>query len=297
MSNQKSRKWLLTINNPLEHGYSHEQIKKNMLEIKTEYWCMCDEVGEGGTPHTHIYLAATNAILFTTLQKRFRGAHFDAAKGTHQQNRDYVRKEGKYLDSEKKETNLPDTFEEFGVMPIERVVKSKFSDELYEMIKADKSNYEILECFPSAMSKLNQIEQVRQTLRSEKYANQFRPLEVWYIFGESGVGKTRSVMEKYGYSNVYRIPNYQHPFDQYSGQDVILFDEFRSSLPISEMLQYLDGYPVHLPCRYNNKIACYTKVYIISNIPLDEQYKTTQADQPETWKALLRRIQHIEKFK
>ena len=107
------RKWQITINNPMKHGLPHEQIKDNLSTLKSiEYWCMCDEIGEGGTPHTHIYLYAKNAIMFSTLQTRFRVAHLEMCKGTSLDNRDYIRKEGKYLDSDKKETNLPETFEE-----------------------------------------------------------------------------------------------------------------------------------------------------------------------------------------
>ena len=79
-------------------------------------------------------------------------------------------------------------------------------------------------------------------------------------------------MEKYGYQNVYRVTDYDHPFDSYKGQDVIVFEEFRSSLKIQDMLNYLDGYPCELPCRYNNKLACFTKVYIITNISFNQQY-------------------------
>ena len=42
------------------------------------------------------------------------------------------------------------------------------------------------------------------------------------------------------------------------------FDEFRSSLLIGDMLDYLDCYPLALPARYANRQACYETVYIIS---------------------------------
>ena len=102
------------------------------------------------------------------------------------------------------------------------------------------------------------------------------------------------VMEKYGYSAVYRVTDYSHPFDGYKGQDVIIFEEFRSSLSIGDMLNYLDGYPLELPCRYANKVACYTKVYMISNIPLEQQYRNVQVDNPETWNAFRRRIKQVQ---
>jgi hypothetical protein len=101
-------------------------------------------------------------------------------------------------------------------------------------------------------------------------------------------------MDKYGYSNVYQVTNYDHPFDGYKGQDIIIFEEFRSSLKIDDMLKYLDCYPLMLPCRYADKVACYTTVFLISNIPLEQQYPNVQLDNPETWAAFRRRIHHIQ---
>lgn len=92
------------------------------------------------------------------------------------------------------------------------------------------------------------------------------------------------------------ITNYEHPFDGYNGEDIILFDEYRSSLPIGDFLQYLDCYPCRLPARYHDKVACYTKIFIISNISLDKQYQNIQIEQPQTYNALIRRIDEITKF-
>ena len=291
MTEKKSRKYQLTFNNPLDHGFTHEIIKTTLASFPgMQYWCMCNEIGEQGTPHTHLYLYSPNAILFSTLQQRFMGAHIEAAKGSHRENRDYIRKEGRWLDDAKHETNLPETFEESGALPIERDMRELVSSEILSLIQSGSSNAEILVQYPSAMNRLQHVEAARQTLLEDRYSNQWRDLEVTYLWGKTGVGKTRSIMEKYGYSRVYRVTNYDHPFDDYKGQDVILFEEFRSSLPIQDMLKYLDGYPLMLPCRYNNKAACFTKVYLVSNIPLSAQYPNVQVSEPETYRAFCRRI-------
>ena len=291
LTQSKSRKHQLTFNNPVEHGFTHEVIKTTLASFPgMQYWCMCDEIGEQGTPHTHLYLYSPNAILFSTLQQRFLGAHIEAAKGSHRENRDYICKEGRWLDDAKHETNLPETFEESGALPIERDKRESISSEILSLIQSGSSNAEILVQYPSAMNRLQHIEAARQTLLEECYSNQWRDLEVTYLWGKTGVGKTRSIMEKYGYSRVYRVTNYDHPFDDYKGQDVILFEEFRSSLPIQDMLKYLDGYPLMLPCRYSNKAACFTKVYLVSNIPLSAQYPNVQVSEPETYRAFCRRI-------
>lgn len=257
---------------------------------------MCDEIGEQGTPHTHLYLYAKHAIEFTAIKTRFYGSHIEAAKGSHKENRDYIRKEGKWEETKKHETNLPDTFEESGELPPERTRRESFSEDVIHMIEDGATNAEILRNNPSTLTKLPHIERARQTLLEEKYRNTWRDVEVTYIFGPPGTGKTRSVMEKYGYANVFRVTNYNHPFDGYSGQDVILFDEFRSSLPVTEMLNYLDGYPLMLPCRYADKVACYTKAYLISNIPFNDQYPNIQVSEPDTFAAFQRRIHHIDEF-
>lgn len=74
---------------------------------------------------------------------------------------------------------------------------------------------------------------------------------------------------------------------------MILFEEFRDSIPYTEMLSYLDIYPVQLPCRYANKWACYTKVYIVSNVPLERQYLDIQYDVADSIEAFRRRIHRV----
>lgn len=276
------------------HEFTQAVIKNAISSFQNcVYWCICNEVGREGTPHTHVYLVFENAVMFSTIQKRFYGAHIEPAKGSNQENRDYVRKDGKWAESEKRETNLPETFEESGELPPEPEQRQKYNEAVLTMLQSGATNAEIIQELPTAINHLPHIERARQALLEERFRTTWRPLVVYYIWGETGIGKTRSVMEKYGYENVYRVTNYTHPFDQYQGQDVILFDEFRSSLPLSDMLTYLDGYPVMLPCRYADKVACFTKVYVVSNLAFEEQYPVMQLEQPASWAAFKRRFQSI----
>lgn len=132
------------------------------------------------------------------------------------------------------------------------------------MVEDGANDAEILRAFPSAMNHLPRIQQARQTLLEEKYKNDYRELHVVYIWGGAGVGKTRSIMERYGYENVFRVTNYSHPFDGYKGQKVILFDEFRSSLPLADMLNYLDG--LRLCCRAAMQIGLPTTIPCTSSV-------------------------------
>ncbi len=297
VKDSQSRKWQLTINNPVEKGFTHEKLNSILASMASViYYCMADEIGENQTYHTHVFLCGRSGIRFSTLKKQFEGAHFEMAKGTAEQNMQYVSKTGKWLNDRKRETCVDGTFEEYGEMPIERQGKRNDLDDLYGMIKDGLTNYEIMEQMPEALLNLDKIEMTRQTIIQEKYKNQWRDVQVEYIYGDTGSGKTRSIMEQYGYSNVFRVTDYLHPFDGYKNQDVVIFEEFRSSIRFTEMLTLIEGYPVELPCRYANKYACYTKVYIITNVPLSKQYPAVQLDESVSWLAFLRRIHKVKKY-
>lgn len=149
---------------------------------------------------------------------------------------------------------------------------------------------------PDYLLNLEKIERARQAVREQQYRNTFRKLKTTYIWGPTGVGKTRSVMEQYSYSGVYRVTDYIHPFDSYAGEEVLLLDEYGSNFKIRDLLNYLDGYPLNLPCRYTNRVACYNAVYIISNLCLSKQYTDIQFDSPATFAALLRRIHTVIQY-
>lgn len=299
----QSRKWQLTFNNPIENGYPHSRILALLQEFEgLEYACMCDEIGQEGTYHTHVYFKLATCRYFVNIQNKFGGAcHIENCRGRSDDNRAYVLKDGdkynkladgtyNYIDKDgniHKGYNISETFEEYGRCPDESQGKARDCDKIVELINAGASTLDIIEKVPSAINNLANIERIRSMNRDEKFVSQWRDVFVTYIYGESGAGKTRSVMDKYGYEAVYRINDYKHPFDGYEGQDVILFDEFRSSINISSMLNYLDGYPLKLPCRYFDRQACYTKVFIISNEPVQSQYCTCSASSRN---AFLRRI-------
>jgi len=54
--NGSSKKYLITINNPNEHGFDHETIKAILASLDLDYFIFGDEIGEKGTYHTHIFL-------------------------------------------------------------------------------------------------------------------------------------------------------------------------------------------------------------------------------------------------
>lgn len=288
----------LTINNPKEKDYTHncifEILKTNFKTLV--YACMADE--QGSMHHTHIFVAFSSRVRFSMIKRYFPEAHIEKCKGTISDNVNYIKKSGKWADDiSKQEKVIANTFEEYGQCPPDSKGVRNDLSELYQMIADGLTNAQILAVNQDYILQIDKLEKIRMILLTEKYKDTVRlDLEVIYISGATGTGKTKGVLESNGYSNVYRVTDYKHPFDNYNGQPVIAFDEFRSSLPIKEMLMFCDIYPIELPSRYTNKYACYNKVYIISNWELERQYKEIQKEDTETWEAFLRRIHKVKVY-
>lgn len=299
--NEQSRKYLLTINNPADCGLTHDKIKTLVQSLSPAYFCMADEIAATGTHHTHVFLYRPSPVRWHTVKNLFPTAHIEKAYGSVQENRDYIQKGGKWSDTDKAETTVTGSFEEFGHMPLPQSEKAPEMTVLLEDIAAGKTTSQIIRENPKLAFRVKEIDVLRQTLLSEKYAEQNRIVETQYLYGATGTGKTSGIYRRHDPRDIYRVTNYRNgrgvSFDDYHGQDVIVFEEFASQIPIEEMLNLLDIYPLMLPARYSDKVACYTKVYITSNLPLSRQYQAVQQYHPETWKAFLRRIRTFTEYR
>ena len=299
-NNTQGRKWLLVINNPAEAGLDHAKLTEILHRFSPSYFCMADEIATTGTYHTHIFFCAPSPVRFSTIKKRFPTAHIEKAYGTPKENRDYITKSGQWADTSKAETSVPDTFEEWGTLPADNEDKAPEMFQLMQALRSGKSTMEVIEEHPNLAFRIREIELLRQTILAEKYSVEKRKLDVTYLYGASGAGKTWGIFERHDPREICRITDYGGRngvrFDTYRYQDVLVFEEFHSQIPIDSMLNHLDIYPHTLPARYTDRTACYTKVYITSNIPLEEQYRDIQRYQLETWRAFLRRIHNVIEY-
>lgn len=297
MKDLQGRKFLLTINNPSEAGLTLAKIDETVKTLNPQYFCRCMERGEKGTEHYHIALFRPSPIRFSTLKRLFPTAHIERAGGSMTANRDYVQKGGKWEGTAKANTSIPDTFAEYGTLPDKVEEQGKKSALLLQAIKNGKSNAELLEEFPEYALRLQNIDVLRESLRREEMKNAVRELDVSYLYGATGTGKTRSIYDAHPPEDICRITTYPSNgvrFDSYHGQPVLVFEEFTSQIPLSDMLNYLDRYYLELPARYTDHIACYNTVYITSNLPLEDQYTH---EQNERRAAFYRRINHIVEFR
>ena len=170
--NFKSRSWFITINNPIDKGFTHKKIKEIIENCcsNTVYWCMSDEIGsKENTPHTHIYIIFRNPIGFNSMQNKFKGAHFDAVKGQPTQVRDYIMKSGKWEQHKKADTKIDGTYEEHGHCPKHNQGARTDLNYLYDQIQQGVSTSDIINENPKFMLRMTEIERVRQMLLFNKY--------------------------------------------------------------------------------------------------------------------------------
>lgn len=94
-----------------------------------------------------------------------------------------------------------------------------------------------------------------------------KKVEVIWIYGEAGTGKTRFAKELAGKQDkdYFITGSSRDPFQRYSGEDVIIYDEARpNDIPFSDLLRLLDPYgeDVSAPSRYYDKAICAACYYI-----------------------------------
>lgn len=264
-------------------------VKKYIEELEhIKYSIFQLEKGEKETEHIQAFINFTIGKRFNTIKTYFPSAHIEPVKGTSVQARDYC---------SKTDTKIGETYE-VGEFAEERS-RTDISN-FVDCVLNNMSDEELCKLYPSLYVKeINKISQIRNNLIFNKFSKEIRDVKVVYIWGAPRTGKTRYIMNKYGLGNYYSVDNYGYTaFDEYSGEDVIVFDEYDSQIDITYINKLLDMYPVKLRARYGNKMACYTKVYIVSNLSLSGQYIDIQKDVSKRvkYEAFVSRIDSIIKF-
>lgn len=288
------RNALITINMK-EKTITKEELETAVKLLDLDYFIGSLEKGEQGTLHWQCYLEKKTRLRFDQLHKNLFNCHIEVRKGTQQQAIDYIKKIGtKYDDGS--------TMGELIEIGLPNEEKSKSRNELEDvkdLILEENATYnDILLEFPNVIARYEKyVNQLLQYRAEKNFGKHIRSVTVYYIFGDSGTGKTKMIYDLYAYDDVYRVTDYNNgSFDKYRGQKVLVLDEFRSQFTISQMLSLLDIYPYELPCRYANKLACFTEIYIISNYSLSLQYANVQMEHLETWNAFKRRINWLMYF-
>ena len=115
-------------------------------------------------------------------------------------------------------------------------------------------------------------------------------LKVITIVGPTGIGKSYAVHDLFPDIYVVNMGNSGLWWDGYTGQQAVMFEEFKGQVQLQKMLQILDPYPLRLEIKGGLVPARFTTVFITSNYTPDKWYKNDDGARDEEMKALARRI-------
>lgn len=117
-------------------------------------------------------------------------------------------------------------------------------------------------------------------------ADKYRKIKHTVLWGGTGTGKTRKA---YQYGRTYKMAcgGGIKWWNGYEEQEHLLLDEFACQIPITQLLDLLQGYPVRLEIKGSFRYALWTEVHITSNINPANWYPNAN---PEHRRALFRRL-------
>lgn len=228
-----------------------------------------------GNTHWQAYIELFNSQRPSFLKKAWNDntLHHEMRRGTRDQARDYCKKEnnfkefGKWIKGQGHRTDL----EEIGLA----------------LTSGESTLTQIMENAPATFCQYRNGLKDLAALGTKKKTKKFRKLDVELITGPTGCGKTRYAMENAD----YRIQGTQLSWWQdYDGEEAICIDEYSNDVKITELLNLLDGYQLRLNVKGTHTYANWTKVYITTNLKIDEIHKEAK---PAHRDALFRRITKI----
>lgn len=279
----RARAWMLTLWE--DQGHTKEVIEAALEPYS--YIGQLEKAPETGKLHWQVYVEHSNQVRFETLAKKLPGGHFEARRGARAAAIRYVSKEDTFAG----ERILKGTFDidTPAMSGLETAVRSA-------VLVEGKTPAEVFLTVPGAADKSQMVREIYAAQQAEAHSKTLRDVSAVYRWGATGVGKTFGIRVKDGQidETVYAIDDWANPWDAYAGQSTLLLDEYAGQIPLQLLLKVLDCYPLELRRRYANTYAGWSKVFIVANVPLLEQYREQQANNPEAFRALVRRFTGIE---
>lgn len=249
----QSRSWMATV--------SAEKMTRKEIEealASYNYLGQLEEGSEDGYRHWQLLIdGGQSPIRFSTLKRRLPTAHIEPRRGLIQQAIEYVTKEEtRVLEEPRLEHGTIKHSDEKGRRKDVEIVREAV---LEKGLSADEVFLQVPES-----NRMTAMVEKLVAARDRSRHTKPRQLEVIWLYGPPGTGKTSLAVEMGG-TSYYRVTDYQHPFDSYSGEETLILDEFDGEMRLSTLLNVLDVWPMMLPARYADRVAAYSQVVLVSN--------------------------------
>lgn len=269
---------------------AHKDALARVVDLMGRYDAGVWQVESGedtGLVHIQLFLQNRNQIRFSTLRNLLGNAHIESMYSKPRNCVDYVTKT---------ESRIAGPFCWGEIKLKENQGARNDLEKYYNLIRSGWSPNDVVRKYPHAARYINALH-IFVEIREQDDMTSFVDRDVYYLYGAPGVGKTRLMYELYSPREMFRVTDYDHPFDNYQGQRVLVLDEFDSNrMRIDTALSILDKYPAELNARYRNKHAKYQEVWVISNKPIQSQYSWLGNSSDGRWQAFRRRFTSVFKM-
>jgi len=249
-------------------------------------------VGEESCPstgryHLQCYAEFKNDVRYETILNKFNKLnhpHFENSKGTPLENFIYCSKDKKH---EEWGTRLPDDYKGKG----DRGDLRGIAAEISEGLSVDQICIENPEMFHQYGRTLERLEDI--ALR-KKWRQHMTTCD--WIYGPTGVGKSHHWKVNYHpYTHYIWKLNDKGWQDGYTGQDIVVIDEFRGQIPYAELLLLLNDIPHFLPRRGKAPVPFLSKHVIITSSLHPKNVYEGVLERDDNIDQLFRRINLIHK--
>lgn len=272
-----TKRWCFTINNPTE---TIDWLFDKWGPLAT-YLVIGEEVGESGTRHYQGFAVWKTNKRLSTCKTIHGQAHWEPAKGTNQQASDYCKKENK--------------FKEFGEMPLSPAEAGG---------AANKQRY----INALAHAKAGNLDEIEPDLLVRHY-NTWKGIRTdysqiptaidpdfqigWWIYGESGTGKTHFVRNLLQDPSRIYLKGLNKWWDGYRSQDLVILEDVDKSHSwiYGHLKNWVDRWPFSAEVKGSTRLIRPRWVIITSNHhPMDVFADISQADK----EAVMRRFMLVE---
>lgn len=269
MTDIRARSWCFTLNNYSEEDY--EYIKE--LKSKVKYMVVGREKGESGTPHLQGLIVLVNAKTMDAMKKflKSKTVHLEIMKGTFEEASDYCKKQDKF-------------FYEYGELPAPG--KRNDLDVVREIINTTGKMSDVVQVATSYQS----VRMAEMILKYHEPRRNWKP-EVKWIYGATGLGKTRLAYEELG-DELYTISGTGRWWDGYDAHENVLIDDLRPDfMSFAQLLVLLDRNGMRVENKGGSRQFRARKIYITTTKSPQDTYTSYKIK--EDIGQLLRRIDEV----
>ena len=216
--------------------------------VEADYHCYGREnCPSTGRHHWQGFCYFKNKKTLGAVIKLLKPHHVELCRGSLAQNERYCSKSGDYT--------------EIGTRPAQGARVDL--NEIAERVKQGTSVDEITLENPMAFHQYGRTLQRLEDIRLRKVACTEMPKCIW-LYGPTGVGKSHMARELAG-ADVYTYPHDNGWWDGYTGQNAVIFDDFRGEIPYGRLMTLADKWPTTVKRRSTAPFPFTSKLIIITS--------------------------------